>query len=309
MKTVSVIIPARNEAAFIGKCLASLSNLDYPSELYEIIVADNGSSDHTVLIAAKYNAMVVELPDKTTISAVRNGGAAAASGDILVFLDADCTVKPDWLAQAERYFDRTDVACFGSSPVIPDEATWVERTWYLARKSHELVFEKEWQESTNMFIPREIFEKAGGFDERLATCEDVDLSYRLRNFGKILSDSRIVAVHHRDPRTVKEFFLKERWRGKSNYEGVLQHGVKLMELPSLVLPIYFTSMLAASIVFLFVSLRLACIFFIFAQLPVAGLSWLKIRREFSLTAFFRLMFLYNIYFLARASSLFSFRFN
>ena len=304
MKTVSVIIPAKNEAAYLKSCLESLLALKYPKNRYEIIVADNGSTDETVAIAESYKVKIVRLPKEKTISAVRNGGASQASGDILVFLDADCTVAPDWLTQAQRYFFRDDVACFGSSPVIPENATWVEQTWFLVRKSHKQVFEREWQESTNMFIPRKIFELSGGFDEKLITCEDVDLSYRLLKYGKIISDTRIVAVHHRDPKTLRGFFLKERWRGKSNYAGLLRHGLRLTEIPSLLLPVYFILMLTTAFITLFVSVSLAIFIFLLAELPILLLSWIKIRHEFSVVVFVRLIFLYNIYFIARSLSIF-----
>jgi glycosyltransferase involved in cell wall biosynthesis len=305
MKIVSVIIPAKNESEYLGRCLESLRALEFPENLYEIIIADNGSTDDSVDIAHSFSAKVVHLDDALTISAVRNGGAAIATGKILVFLDADCTVDRDWLIQAKRYFGRTDIACFGSSPIIPNHPTWVERTWFLVRESHQQVFERQWQESTNMFIPKVIFEQVGGFNEKLITCEDVDLSYRLLKLGKIISDNRIIAIHHRDPKTIKEFFLKEKWRGKSNYSGLFLHGIKFDELPSLLLPIYFIGLLTGAILFLFLGFffgALAC--FCIAQLPVMGIAWLKVKHTFAFGAYLRLSFLYNIYFAARALSIF-----
>ena len=152
MLDFSVIIPAKNEGKYLDQCLKSLVEQDFPEERYEVIVVDNGSGDDTVSIAHSRGVKVVSLPEVQTISAVRNGGVAEASGDMLVFLDADCTVAPDWLLCAELYFDRDDVSCFGSSPVIPKQATWVEKTWFLVRRSKEQIFERQWQESTNMFV-------------------------------------------------------------------------------------------------------------------------------------------------------------
>jgi glycosyltransferase involved in cell wall biosynthesis len=306
MKKVSIIIPAKNEAEYLGQCLKSLSELNFPKEHYEVIVADNGSDDDTVVIAEAHCVKIVNLPEKRTISAVRNGGVAKSSGDILVFLDADCTVSVNWLLCAEPYFEREDVSCFGSSPIIPEKATWVEKTWFLVRKSEQQVFERQWQESTNMFIPKDVFEKVGGFNENLMTCEDVDLSYRLLELGKIISDSRIVAIHHRDPKTMKDFFLKEKWRGKSNYSGLFQHGIKLSELPSLLLPLYFSGLLLVAIGTLLFGLAFTVsgVLLALAELPVMGLTWLKIKKEFSVKKYFQLLLLYNLYFAARASAIF-----
>lgn len=302
---VSVIIPAKNEEIHLGNCLQSLSDLDFPKDQYEIIVADNGSEDSTPGIARSYNARIVCVPAAGTIAAVRNAGAGQAKGEILVFLDADCTVAKDWLKKAEHYFHKKDIACFGSSPVIPENPTWVERAWFLVRECKEEVREREWQESTNMFVPKEIFEKVGGFNEKLTTCEDVDLSYRLAKFGRILADKRIVAIHHRDPKTIKEFFLKEKWRGKSNYTGLLQHGLKMSELPSLLLPLYFAGMLIASLGALAMgAFVMAGLLFLAGQLPVMALTFLKIRRQFTFSSYFSLLLLYNIYFTARAGAIF-----
>jgi len=301
---VSVIIPAKNEEIHLGNCLQSLAGLDFPKDQYEIIVADNGSEDSTLDIARSYNARIVCVP-AGTIAAVRNAGAAQAKGEILVFLDADCTVAKDWLKKAEQYFHKNDIACFGSSPIIPENPTWVEQAWFLVRECQEEVREREWQESTNMFVPKEIFEKVGGFNEKLTTCEDVDLSYRLAKFGKIIADKRIVAIHHRDPKTIKEFFLKEKWRGKSNYSGLLQHGFKMSELPSLLLPLYFAGMLIASLGALAMgAFVLFGVLLLAGQLPVMALTFLKIRRQLKFSSYFRLLVLYNIYFTARASAIF-----
>jgi glycosyltransferase involved in cell wall biosynthesis len=301
---VSIIIPAKNEGIHLGNCLQSLSLLDFPKDQYEVIVADNGSEDSTRNIAKSYNAQIVCVP-AGTIAAVRNAGAAQAKGDILVFLDADCTVARDWLKKAELYFYKKDLACFGSSPIIPENSTWVEQTWFLVRECKEETFEREWQESTNMFVPKRIFEQVGGFNEKLTTCEDVDLSYRLAKFGKILADKRIVAIHHRDPKTIKEFFLKEKWRGASNYSGLLQHGLKISELPSLLLPLYFVGMLIMSLGALAMgAFVMAGVLFLAGQFPVMGLTFIKIRRQFKFSSYFRLLVLYNIYFMARAGAIF-----
>ena len=305
MITFSIIIPAKNEEEYIGQCVASLLKLNYPREQYEIIVADNGSIDATVAVASISKVNVLDLSKKKTISAVRNGGASYANGKILVFLDADCTVASDWLLQAERYLSQSSIVCFGSSPVIPENATWVERSWFLVRMSQELVFEREWQESTNMFIRKTAFDEINGFNEQLETCEDVDISYRLRKYGSIISDSRIVAVHHRDPKTLWEFFLKEKWRGKNNYSGVLQHGVKIDEIPSLVLPIYFVCMIGCGLIVLLFggAVSVSGVFVLFAQLPLWALALIKIRKQFNIVNYSRLILLYNIYFIARASAI------
>lgn len=231
----SVIIPAKNEQANIGRCLDSIRAIDWDPAQFEIMVIDNGSSDATREIAGDKGAMVHLKPD-LTISGLRNFGARQASGEILAFIDADCTVDRDWLRAASRYLSRPDVVCFGSPPGVPESATWVQSAWFLVRRKKEPVGETDWLESMNMFVRRENFLSLGGFDETLVTCEDYDLSLRMKKLGQLVNDSRIVATHHGEASTIRHFFRKERWRGRSNIAGVLQHGVVASEIPSLAAP-------------------------------------------------------------------------
>jgi glycosyltransferase involved in cell wall biosynthesis len=233
----SVIIPARDEEHNIGRCLDSILRVDWDAEQFEIIVADNGSQDRTAEIAAQKGATVYLLPG-LTISALRNYAAARARGAILAFMDADCTVEPSWFREASKYLDRDEIACFGAPPQVPAQSTWVQRAWFEVRRKTVALGETFWLESMNMFVRREAFSGCGGFDETLVTCEDYDLSVRLRAGGGVFTDSSIVATHYGEAATLSHFFRKELWRGIGNLKGVRNHGVRLSELPSLCLPLW-----------------------------------------------------------------------
>lgn len=302
----SIIIPAKNESGNIDHCIRSIHDCsDYPQELYEIIVVDNGSTDNTAKIAESNGARVFVKPG-LTIAALRNFGASVAKGTILVFLDADCSVKKGWLKNASSYLEREDIACFGSPPKIPDSATWVQQTWFLVRSRGNMVSEVSWLESMNMFVRRSAFEKVRGFDETLITCEDVDISYRIAAVGKIVSDPDIEAVHHGEASTVNEFFKKERWRGKSNYIGLMRHGLKLNEIPSLILPLYYGLCLLAScfcIIFKGAGATFLCL--VVWQAPVLGIVFMKLtKNRIGFSRFVKLSVLYNIYYTARFVSVF-----
>lgn len=298
----SIIIPAKNEEDRISACLSSIISNNYSKNQYEVIVVDNGSSDKTVALAESLGARVERLPE-VNISALRNYGAQIAKGRMLAFLDADCTVSENWMDQASRYLVKQNVSLFGSPPVIPEDSTWVQRTWLLVRgKRDKEINEVPWLESMNMFIPRKQFIEIGGFNERLVTCEDVDISYRLANYGKVISDLRIKVTHHGEARTLLDFFRKENWRGKSNYVGLKAHGLKFNEVPSLMLPIYFLIMpvFAGAISFFSGSWFLFLAGCTLWQLPICLIVMLKLRRSFSLTNFGRLWLLYNVYYSARS---------
>ncbi len=239
---ISIIIPAYNEENYLPSCLESISTLDYPPHLLEVLVIDNGSTDKTYEIAEGKGAVVMQ-DEEANVSGLRNIGAARAQGEILVFIDADCLVTSDMLVKASIYFGEMDIVAWGAPPNIPENATWVQRAWYLVRKKEKAVQDVEWLESMNLFVRREKFLKVDGFNEDLITCEDVDLCYRIKKYGRVVSDAKIQVVHLGEAATVREFFLKELWRGKSNFSGLLSHGFSFKELPSLLIPVYFGAFL------------------------------------------------------------------
>jgi len=100
---ISVLVCAFNAEATLAGCLRSLERLSYPS--YEVIAADDGSSDRSRAIANRPGVRVLELEHKG-LSAARNAAAREASGEIVAYLDADAEAHPDWLDWLWRGFDR-----------------------------------------------------------------------------------------------------------------------------------------------------------------------------------------------------------
>lgn len=296
---ISIIIPAFNEERYLPECLEAVKKLDYPQELFEILVIDNGSTDRTPDIAAEMGAVVLT-DGRANVSGLRNLGAARAQGEILLFIDADCLVKSDMLNRASIYFGRQDIAAWGAPPIVPESSTWVQKAWYQVRRKEKEVEEVEWLESMNLFVFRDKFKKVDGFNEDLITCEDVDLCYRLKEHGRIISDGRIQVVHLGEAATVKEFFLKELWRGKGNFAGLRSHGLTLKELVSVVIPVYFGVFLPL----LFLGTMFWAIPFAI-YLDIAGLCMpsfmfiYRIRAKIEVSRLPGLLFLLQVYFLAR----------
>jgi glycosyltransferase involved in cell wall biosynthesis len=98
----SVVIPAYNEAEFLGSCLDSLLAQDF-RDPYEIIVVDNNSTDATADVARSRGVVVVHEP-KPGVCSARQCGTAAARGEIVVSTDADTTFSSDWLSRIDRAF-------------------------------------------------------------------------------------------------------------------------------------------------------------------------------------------------------------
>ena len=97
---VSVIIPNRNSAVTIGKCLAAAQASHHGN--FEIIVVDDGSEDNSIEVIERYPCKLVRLEPHGGAARARNAGASHSRGRILFFTDADCLLQPDTLALAAR---------------------------------------------------------------------------------------------------------------------------------------------------------------------------------------------------------------
>src|ERR1041384_584686 len=306
---VSVVIPARNEEIHVGDLLASLEALDFSREHLEIIVVNHDSNDGTSAIARKAGARVVD-KHGGSIASARNAGARQAAGDVIAFIDADCTVAKDWLNVALPHFSDPRVGAVGRSwPLVPAEpSTWARS---ILRKQAEIQAGSSrgrWLSSGNMLVRRHVFFEVGEFDEALGTCEDVDLSYRIASKYLIIEDLKIRWWHHGEPRTFWQLFRKELWRGRDGLLGVARHGFRLDEMPTLILPLYFLLTLA-----LFLS-SLLVVSFGRWQLPLATCAGAAFFIPLFLLAAFRSLrtgglryvghftVFYAVYFLARGFS-------
>jgi len=297
---VSIIIPALNAEKYLPACFASLRALDYPKGKVEILLVDNGSVDRTPEIGRDNGATFLD-GRGLKVSGLRNLGARNARGEILAFVDADCLVGRDWIKNAIPYFEKKDVAVWGAPPAIPDKATWVQRAWYLVRKKEKTIQDVEWLESMNLFVRRDQFLAIGGFNEELVTCEDVDFSYRMGEYGRILSDSRISVVHLGEAGTLRDFVKKEVWRGKSNLQGIRSHGLTLKEIPSLCIPVYFGVFLPLILLFIFLFLSPGWTLAALALFLLPSLFILvKVKAKgATLTGLLHLLILLQLYFISR----------
>jgi cellulose synthase/poly-beta-1,6-N-acetylglucosamine synthase-like glycosyltransferase len=101
LPSVSVVIPARNEALNIGPCLDALMQLDYPKEKLEIIIVDDDSEDDTYAIVSGYPVKLIKSrPAAGTIAFKKNAiasGISEARGEVIFTTDADCIVQPQWI--------------------------------------------------------------------------------------------------------------------------------------------------------------------------------------------------------------------
>jgi glycosyltransferase involved in cell wall biosynthesis len=175
---ISVIVPAHNEEAYLGRTLEALQSQTYP--LHEILVIANGCSDGTARIARNRCDRLVVLSRKG-ISHARNVGAHAARGDILIFLDADTVLEPDALDIVAEQFTRDFSA--GTLKGKPDSSRLAFRLLYGLKNLMHIC----WLHKGSIGVIlcwKDYFEAAGGFDERLHVMENSEFIRKLERMGK-----------------------------------------------------------------------------------------------------------------------------
>ncbi|MFH1623134.1 MAG: glycosyltransferase [Candidatus Aenigmatarchaeota archaeon] len=191
---ISVIVPTLNEEKYIESTLKSLRNQDYEGRM-EILVADGGSTDKTAKIAKRYSAKVVSAK-KRGIAVGRNGGAAVAKGDILLFVDADTILLFNTLSEIERAFARKDVYAVSCS-VVPISAKYKDFIvyWIYNQYTKATTHTKHAHIGGMCFaVRRRVFEAMGGYNEEMTTGEDLDLSERISKVGRIAFAKNTLAL-------------------------------------------------------------------------------------------------------------------
>lgn len=217
VKQISVIIPAYNAATTIGVQLDALSRQTYAGD-WEVIVADNGSTDDTRAMAESYSdrlpdLKVVDASDRRGAGPARNRGARAASAPYLAFCDADDRVEPEWLAALASALEHHD---FVTGSVDHDSLNSGESSshWRSHVDSLPLALRfLPYALSGNMGVKSSAFHEVGGFPEDMDSVgEDVALSWALQLAGYDLyfEPKAVVAYRHKEE-------LGSLWRQHSNF--------------------------------------------------------------------------------------------
>ncbi len=179
-KRFSIIVPAYNEAALLPRLLASVRRAAAKANAnVEVFVADNQSTDATADLARTAGAQVVEV-SKRCIAAARNGGASAATGDVLCFVDADMQIHPNTFAA---------IGAAMANPTVVGGASGVTlERWSLGLAvTFASMLPMIWLSGMDtgvVFCRREDFVSLRGYDESLLVAEDVAFLYALRRLGR-----------------------------------------------------------------------------------------------------------------------------
>ena len=191
LATVSIVIPAYNEAAGIGELLAYLRQATADEPDLEIIVADGGSTDNTRALARRAGAAVVRSPRKGR-AAQLNYGARQATGDILYFLHADTYPPPGFLADLRQA--RRQGYGSGCYRLAFDHGHWFLRFSAWCTRLPLLLVRFGDQ---SLFVQRELFARVSGFREDLLVMEDQEIVGRLQAQGAFQVLPRVVTTSAR----------------------------------------------------------------------------------------------------------------
>ena len=180
-ETISIVIPARNEAGFIESALQSVLAQQYPRDALEAIVVDNGSVDGTAAIArgfaARHPDPKVTLVDEPEagVGRAKNRGAEVAEGMILIFLDADSRMEAGLARAVEWAFLAGSPA--GSIRITADSRHPIDRGFFALMEFGKVRFGIRGQ---MLYCSRDLFQELGGFNPHLRLGEDIDLLRRIR---------------------------------------------------------------------------------------------------------------------------------
>lgn len=187
MEQFSIVIPALNEEKFLPHLLISLTQ--QTKRNFEVIVVDGYSKDKTVEVAQSFSSKLpmlqVIVSDKASLPLQRNIGAGAASGEWLVFIDADSTVQPYFIERLEWFIKEQKPSLF-TSWFRPDSEVSGDALFTLIANlfvEGSIYFHRSIAPGPLTVVRRDIFDLVDGYDESLTFGEDYDLTRRITARG------------------------------------------------------------------------------------------------------------------------------
>lgn len=186
---ISIIIPTLNEEKYLPLLLKSIKDQEF--EDLEIIVADNNSTDRTRKVAEKYGCKITSggLPAKG-----RNKGAKIAKGDVLLFLDADVSLPMEFIKKSISEFNKRKLDA-ASYKIIPEKGSKIVKGGFDVLYNWPTFLSQGIlpQGAMGIMVKKKIFDKVGGFDEKVKIAEDYYFVRQAAKVGKfgIISSTKL----------------------------------------------------------------------------------------------------------------------
>ncbi len=225
MIKASIVIPAFNAQKTIRACLEALEKQTVSRSEFEVIVIDDGSRDKTAEIASGFKKILLLAQKNAGPAMARNRGAKKASAEIIIFLDADCVPKKNWLVEMLEPLENPHVSGVQGRYKNASDGWMAEFVQLEIEERYERLQKSMREKGSIDFVGsysaayrKKIFLESGGFDEgfRRASGEDTDLSFRLSGKGHRLVFAPSAVVHHFHPASLLKYwktkFFRAYWR-------------------------------------------------------------------------------------------------
>jgi len=265
MPEVSIIIPARNEEKFIGRCLKSIISQDYPKGSLEILVIDGFSQDKTREIVEKYKIQatscklrLLDNPKKFTPFGL-NIGIKNSRGEIIIRMDAHAEYEKDYISKCVKYLKEYRADNVGGAiKTLPSENTATAKSIAavlsgpMGAASAFRLGSVKTIETDTVFggcYRKDVFDKVGLFDERMLRSQDIEFNKRLKKSGgKIILAPDIRSVYY--PQATLSGFLKHNFLDGFWVTYPLKFKIRYFSLRHL-MPLILTSALIVSLMISF----------------------------------------------------------
>ncbi|MEG4342341.1 glycosyltransferase family A protein [Microcoleus sp. A003_D6] len=230
--TVSVIIPSHNRSYSLRRALDALQSQTYPIELMEVTVVADNCIDDTLAMLQDYKAPfklhVIEVTCRSAAIA-RNTGAAAATGELLLFLDDDIEAMPLLVeSHARAHRERSGCAVMGSYPPklqggtrffdVEVRSWWEEKFYQISQQTHRFSYTDLL--SGNLSLDADLFASLGGFDSAFGNCggEDYELGVRLLKAGVsfVVAPDAVGYHYEHETNNFDRSFRRARQEGRSD---------------------------------------------------------------------------------------------
>jgi GT2 family glycosyltransferase len=206
---VSVIIPHYNDVENLYRCIDCLEKQTWPRDRFEIIVADNNSIGGVAALAPLVPRIRAVAAPEQGAGPARNVAVAAAQGSVLAFIDSDCFAEPQWLEDGVAGLEKFDYVGGEVKVIVPKDRPLTPAEGFdivFGFEFKKYIEQEKFSGSGNLFVPREIFDKVGGFQKDVS--EDKEWCHRANALGYRIGYVPNALVWHPARRAWRELIRK-----------------------------------------------------------------------------------------------------
>lgn len=213
---IAVIIPHFNDERRLYKCLQALSNQTLPSDSYQVIVVDNGSTTAPEATVQQFDNVVLLVEHKPGSYSARNKAIKQFNSPIYAFTDSDCIPEPDWLESAVNKLQENanidavsgPITLFSNKQNRPNAIELIDMCFAFPQEQSIALY--HYAPTANLIVRKSAFERVGIFNDSLMSGGDAEWGLRLHEQNGCLVYDAAVVIHHPARDSVTGYFTKIR---------------------------------------------------------------------------------------------------